>query len=104
MRRARAKVRKADRDGLCTCPEAPEPHAQHISADVAKAGSRRRPVPDERTNWPTVHPKAAENVVKTVTGLLRIARTALPDTYFATDTRVRRGQKLLAMFGARPVR
>jgi hypothetical protein len=42
--------------------------------------------------------------IAAVTGLLRVARTAMPDTYFATDSRVRRGQKLLATFGRRPVR
>jgi hypothetical protein len=45
-----------------------------------------------------------QRIVATVDGLLRVARIAMPDDYFATDSRVRRGQKLLAMFGRRPVR
>jgi len=51
-----------------------------------------------------VHPEVEKRVVAAVAGLLRVARIAMPDTYFATDSRVRRGQKLLAMFGRRPVK
>lgn len=51
-----------------------------------------------------VHPVVEKRVVAAVAGLLRVARTAMPDTYFATDSRVRRGQKLLKMFGRGPVK
>lgn len=51
-----------------------------------------------------VHPEIEKLVVRAITGLLHVARTAMPDTYFASDSRVRRGQKLLAMFGRKAVR
>jgi hypothetical protein len=39
-----------------------------------------------------------------VSDLLYLARTAMPDTCFATNDRVRRGQKLLEMVGWKAVR
>ena len=40
-------------------------------------------------------PQERTAVQKVVRGLLKIARLAMPDTYFETDSRVRRAQRLM---------
>ena len=41
--------------------------------------------------------------VEALRGLLRVARIAMPVTYFQTDSRVRRAQRLLVKLGAKEV-
>jgi hypothetical protein len=42
--------------------------------------------------------------VKALRGLLRIAKLAMPESYFNTDSRVRRAQRLLVRLGHKEVR
>lgn len=83
MGRARAKVRKHDRE-------------QRTTVERVQGSSNQMLVVQS--------PALERQIVKAVTGLLRVARTAMPETFYATDARVRRGQQLLAMFGRKPVR
>jgi hypothetical protein len=46
----------------------------------------------------------AKQVIKAIKGLLKIAETAMPDTYYASDSRCKYARRLLAELTAKEER